>query len=102
MTTSHGRVESPENTYGPANAEIGWRIANPVMCALIGLIASSWSGALLGLGVGIALVAAPHFAPPLLVNARRVVAWAAASAASTARRAFQRSLPKLIRRTKGR
>lgn len=77
MTSSTGRAAAPEHSYVRADAEIGWRIANPIMCGLIGLIAGHWTGALIGLAAGVALIAAPYVLPRILGFVRAGLAWAA-------------------------
>ena len=101
MTSSTGRAAAPEHSYAKTDAEIGWRIANPIMCALIGLIAGGWNGALIGLATGIALIAAPFVAPPLLAFARAAIDWAAARLVATLRDLEQRA-PAFRRLLRGR
>ncbi|MDX2274333.1 MAG: hypothetical protein NW206_02695 [Hyphomonadaceae bacterium] len=100
MTPSNGRVAALEQGYAP-DPEIGWRIANPIMCALIGLIAGGWNGALVGLAAGIALIAAPFEAPPLFAFARTGVVWAAARVVAALRDLEQRA-PAFRRLVRGR
>lgn len=76
MISRNGRAAASEKAYGPADAEIGWRIANPIMCSLIGLIASGWNGALVGLLLGLVLVAAPYAWPTLRTLTRAGAGWA--------------------------
>ncbi|MDZ4689687.1 hypothetical protein [Terricaulis sp.] len=75
MTLSSVGAEAPEHTYRPAYAETVWRIANPIMTALIGLISAGWSGALWGLSAGVAFVATPLVWPHAAKLVRRVRAW---------------------------
>lgn len=100
MTSSTGRTAAPEGC-APTGAEIGWRIANPIMCALIGLIAGGWNGAFIGLATGIALIAAPFVAPPLLAFARAAIAWTAAGLVA-ALRDFEQRTPAFRRLLRGR
>lgn len=101
MTSSTGRAAAPEQSYARTDAEIGWRIANPLMCALIGLIAGGWNGALVGLAVGIALIAAPYVLPRLFAFARTALGWAAVRLAA-ALHDFERRAPALGRLLRGR
>lgn len=101
MTSSTGRTAAPEQGYTPADAEIGWRIANPIMCTLIGLIAGGWKGALIGLACGTALIASPYVLAPLAGAARATIAWAAARCAAGLRDLEHRS-PRLRRLMRGR
>jgi hypothetical protein len=91
MTSSTGRAVAPEQSYASADAEIGWRIANPVMCLLIGLIAGGWNGGLIGLAAGVALVAAPYVLPPTFALARSALGWAVARLVAALRGLEQRT-----------
>jgi len=91
MTSSTGRAAAPEHGYARADAEIGWRIANPIMCALIGLISGGPIGALIGLGAGVALIAAPYVLPVLFGRARAGLAWAASRLLAALRDLAQRA-----------
>lgn len=75
MTSSSGRAAAPEQSNAHAGAEIGWRIANPLMCALIGLIAGGASAAAIGLVAGAALVAAPSVWPHLARGLAQAWSW---------------------------
>lgn len=100
MTSSTGRNAAPEQSYARADAEIGWRIANPIMCALIGLIAGGWNGAVVGLAAGAGLIAAPYVLPVLFGHARAVLAWMSARIVMAFRALEQRS-PSLRRLVRG-
>ncbi|MEQ1488997.1 MAG: hypothetical protein ABL932_00450 [Terricaulis sp.] len=101
MTSSTGRAAAPEQGYAPLDAEIGWRIANPTMCALIGLIAGGWNGAFIGLAVGVALIAAPYVLPPFVGFSRAGLAWAASRLLAALRDLEQRA-PGVRRLVRGR
>lgn len=45
---------------------MAWRIANPIMCALIGLISGGVTAGVIGLGLGVALVTAPSGWPHIV------------------------------------
>lgn len=99
MTSSTGRAAAPEQSYARADAEIGWRIANPIMCALIGLITGGWNGAFIGLAAGVGLIAAPYVLPVLFGYARAALAWMSARLVKALSEFEQRSpfLRRLIR-----
>lgn len=101
MTSSTGRAAAPEQGDAPLDAETGWRIANPILCALIGLIAGGWNGALIGLAAGVALIAAPYVPAPLFAFARAGLAWAIARIVAALRNLEQRA-PAFRRLVRGR